>query len=143
MKTKTINIEGKEISLAYCAATETGFESITGKSVQVFVPKFGKDKEGNDIITAPADATTQDYILLAVAAIIVYYESRKETAPVSVEDIIYEWRPADVTSVIEAVLEVRNEWYELPKVVVDQLKADGDEQDNAEDSPHATAPTNV
>ena len=29
--------------MIYCAATESGYEDISGKSISVFVPEFGKD----------------------------------------------------------------------------------------------------
>ena len=142
MKTKTITIMGKDVSLAYCAATETGYETISGKSIQTFVPTFGKDEQGKDIIKEAAPATMQDYILLAIAAIVCYYARKDEEAPVNSDDIIYECKPAEVTLLVATVLELRNEWYNIPKIVADQIKTEaGDEK--ADDSPkNAQPPTN-
>ena len=50
MNTKTIKLCGKDVQIGYCAATENAFENFSDKSIQVFVPTYGKDKDGKDII---------------------------------------------------------------------------------------------
>ena len=64
---KSIQICGKTVLMRYCAATETGYEKISGKSSAIFVPEIEKDEEGN-IKEVKSNATTEDYIILAVAA---------------------------------------------------------------------------
>ena len=44
---KNIQICGKQVTMRYCAATETGYEKIAGKSSAIFVPEIEKDEEGN------------------------------------------------------------------------------------------------
>lgn len=117
MKEKTIKICGKEVSMRYCAAAETGFEQMSGKSIEVFMPKIsGKDEEGNNTYDAP-EATTSDYIKLAQAAIIAYYARRGEKEPVSTEEILFDATSAEVLEMIKAVSQLRNEWYMIPDVI--------------------------
>ena len=121
---KTINICGKEVSMIYCAATENGYEDLSNKSIGVFVPKFGKDDEGNDIIVKPAEAHIGDFVYLAIAGIIAHYAKHKEDVPVSTEEIIYESSPVERNEMIAAIVELRNEWYKIPSVVKPDMKPD-------------------
>ena len=58
MQTKEITLCGQQVKLIYCAASENGFEDLSGKSI-------------NDIDFAKA----KDMMNLAVACIIAYYTS--------------------------------------------------------------------
>jgi hypothetical protein len=64
---RKIEILGREVEMLYCAATETGFEDIAGKTADIFNPIPVLDKEGKVKELMPPPATTKDYIYLAVA----------------------------------------------------------------------------
>lgn len=137
MNIKTITICGKEVELLYCAATETGYESISGRSCEVFIPEITQDKKGN---TKPLmHATTRDYIQLAVAAIIAASTFRGQEAPVTANDILYSASSKEVTNLITAVIELRNAWYLMPSVV---KKDDGDAPDQPEEKDQEEKPKN-
>ena len=129
MTEKTINICGKEVGMMYCAATENGFEILSGRSINVFVPEFGKDEQGNDIITKPAEATIDDYLTLALAGIIAYYTKAKQDAPITSEDIMYDAKPTERNLLVSTVIELRSQWYGIPSVVAEDLKAEQQEGD--------------
>lgn len=99
MNEKTINICGKDVTLRYCAATETGFEQLRGKSIS--------DLDFN---------STEDMIALGVCAIIAHYGYKGEDAPIDSKTIIYEAKPADIIKLLEAVLELRADFYDIPQV---------------------------
>ena len=42
-KTEDGNIEQVEVRMLYCAATETGFQTMSGKLIDVFIPEVGKE----------------------------------------------------------------------------------------------------
>ena len=128
---KSIQICGKTVLMRYCAATETGYEKISGKSSAIFVPEIEKDKEVN-IKEVKHNATTEDFIILAVAAIIAAYQRKHEEAPVTADDIIYEANPADVTELLKTICELRNEWYNIPAVVNTDENMTDDEKEAAE-----------
>lgn len=116
---KTIQIQGKDVTLRYCAAAETGFEQLRpGKTCQVF-----NDVEGEK-------ATTEDYIALALAAIIAAYARKGEEAPIDSETILYDCTPTEVSMLIKTVFELRNKWYTMPE----QIKPD-EQPKNEEDAP--------
>ena len=130
---KTITLCGKEVKMIYCAATENGYEDLSNKSIGVFVPEFGKDEEGNDIIVKQAEAHIGDFVMLAIAGIIAYYAKNNQGVPVKTEEIIYESRPAERNELITAIVELRNEWYKVPSVVKPDMKPDnrGEKSKNA------------
>ena len=111
--------------MIYCAATENGYEDLANKSISVFVPEFGKDDDGNDIIVKPAEAHIGDFVMLAIAGIIAYYAKNKQNVPVETEEIIYESSSAERNEMIATIVELRNEWYKVPSVVKPDMKPDG------------------
>lgn len=135
MTKKTITICGKEVKMIYCTATENGFEQISPNSINVFVPTFGKDEKGNDIIIEPAQARIGDFVTLAVAGIIAYYSYMKKEMPITTDDVLYSSTPQERNDLISAIIELRNEWYAVPATVSETLKKDaanakGDEPKN-------------
>ena len=115
MNAKTITICGKDVELLYCAATETGYESLSGQSCEIFIPEISKDKKGKEQIRMRA--TTRDYIQLAVAAVIAAYTRKGEDAPVTADDILYNATSQEVTKLVTTVIELRNAWYQVPSVI--------------------------
>lgn len=115
---KTITILGKEVKMRYCAAAETGYEALAGKPSTVFMPIIeGRDAEGKPTKVQPSPATTDDYLKLALAAIIAAYARNNEEAPVTAEDILYDASPQEINELLLSVAKLRNEWYNIPDVV--------------------------
>lgn len=123
---KTITICGKEVRMRYCAAAETGFESLSGKRIDVFSGTPTEwDAEGKPTKFDPPAATTQDYLTLAVAAIVAAYSRNNEEPPVTSEDILYDASPQEVSNLLTTVVLLRVEWYKVPEVVKPDMKPDG------------------
>ena len=134
MTSKKITICGKEVELFYCAATENGYERLSGgKTISVFIPTFKMDEEGNQIIDKLPEATNEDYMLLAMAGIVAADTYYKREAVINSEDILYDATPTERRLLIETIVELRNEWYEVPKIIAEitrkeNAKAKADEQ---------------
>ena len=136
---KTIEICGRQVPLLYSAATETGYEQLSGKQISVFLPQFSKDKDGNVIITQQPTATTEDYLHLVVAAVVAANEKERHTKnlkpeelplPIDSADLLYNATKAEITQIIATVLELRNAWYEIPAVMKqDLLNTDNDDDE--------------
>ncbi len=123
--------------MIYCAATETGYEEISGKSISVFSPEFGKDEEGNTIITK-AKATIGDVVSLAFAGIVAAYTRDKKDVPVTADYILYEATPAERNDLLTAIIELRNKWYEVPSVIKPEIE-EGKEDTSPNDQPPTTS----
>ena len=118
MTSKKITICGKEVELFYCAATENGYERISdGKTIGVFIPTFKMDEEGNQVIDQLPAATNEDYMMLAMAGIVAADTYYKREAVINSEDILYNATPTERRLLIDTILELRNEWYEVPKII--------------------------
>lgn len=107
---KTITILGKEVRMRYCAAAETGYEKLSGRTM--------------DIFTRSGEATQQDFIYLAYAAIIAAYSRDHKEPPVSAEDILFEVSPQEIIDLISAVVALRNAWYQVPEVMEENQEED-------------------
>ena len=105
MNEKTINICGKEVRLRYCAATETGFEQLAGKSIGDF-------------------NSQEDLIRLSVAAIIAAYQREGQEPPIESKEILYDAKPAEIIELFKAILEARAAWYNVPLVLKESIKAE-------------------
>ena len=126
---KTIQICGKDVQMRYCAAAETGYERLSGQSSDIFVPEVERDDEGN-ITSVKQRAKADDYIKLAIAAIIAAYARQNEESPITADDIMYDATPQEVTTLITTVIELRAKWYEIPSVVKQDEPADEEDEDD-------------
>lgn len=104
---KTITICGKEVKLRYCAAAETGFEQLAGKSIG--------DIDFN---------SQEDLLRLSVAAIIAAYQREGQEAPIESKDILFDAKPAEIIELFKAVFELRAAWYNVPLVLEESIKAE-------------------
>ena len=114
---KTIKLNGQEVSMIYCAATENGYEKASEQSISVFVPTLGKNDKGETIIEEPAKATIGDFLTLAFAGIVAAYARKQQQAPVTAEYILYDATPEERNDLIIGITELRTAWYEVPAVV--------------------------
>jgi hypothetical protein len=129
---KTIKICGQEVMMRYCAATETGYEALSGKPTDIFVPQvLERDAEGKPTKVQPPQATADDYLKLAIAAMTSAYACRHEDTPINVEQIMYEAGPEEITNLITTIIDLRNLWYQVPAIVPkeDDLTPEHEEQE--------------
>ena len=137
LATKTITLCGKQVELLYCAATETGYEQLvsgTGKDINVFLPTIlERDADGKPTKVEPTVAQTDDYLKLALAAIIAAAARQKKEPVITADDIMYEATPGEITTMITAIIELRTKWYTIPEAV----KPETDEKPGDDDPKNA------
>ena len=104
---KTITICGKEVRLRYCAATENGFELMSGKKI------YEIDFQSQEDLTR-----------LAIASIIAAYERDGQDAPIEAKEILYDATPAEIVELFKTTMELRAAWYEVPLVLKEQIEAE-------------------
>ena len=131
MTSKTIKICGKDVEIFYCAATENGYERMSGKEINVFLPTFKKNEHGETVIDKMPEATSEDYIILAIAGVVAAATYRKQEPAITSDDLLYEAKPTERNELVTTIIELRNEWYEVPKIVEEiarkeNAKAGGD-----------------
>ena len=115
---RTISICGQEVRMRYCAATETGFEALSGKKIEIFTPTVLEyDENGKPVKIEPPKASSDDYIKLAMSAIVSAYARNNEEPPITADAIIYDANPQEVTLLLTTVIQMRAEWYQLPATI--------------------------
>ena len=127
-KERIIKILDKDVVMRYCVASETGYEQLSGKSSSVFIPEI--DSITHKVVKQ-AEATTIDYLYLAIASVIAAYSYKRQKPPVTAEQILYEASPNEVLSLIKNVGELRNELYEIPSVIQEEKDNNSEGQKNA------------
>ena len=128
------DLEQVEVKMLYCAATETGYQKLSGKMVDVFVPTIDTDKDGKPFVKEPPKATDEDYIQLAVAAIVAAYECDGEEPPITSKDILYTATREEIVDLVSNVIQMRQEWVFVPSTVqkeIDETKGKGRGRKNA------------
>ena len=128
MTKKTITICGKEVEIFYCAATENGFERMSGKQISVFIPTFKKDENDKVVVDKMPEATNEDYLQLAIAGIVAADTYYDRDPSITSKEIIYEAKPQECQELLTAIVELRNEWYSVPKTVEDTITKESDGQ---------------
>ena len=109
MKKKEITLAGKQVTVAYCYATEIAYKDLSGQDIADFMGEVG------EAIAANKMPDVKKSIFLLVAAIMSYYETKKEDAPISDAQIMTEATPLEMGAAIGAVLNLRSEFYALPE----------------------------
>ena len=109
MKKKEITLAGKQVTVAYCYATEIAYKDLSGQDIADFMGEVG------EAIAANKMPDVKKSIFLLVAAIMSYYETKKEDAPITDAQIMTEATPLEMGAAIGAVLNLRSEFYALPE----------------------------
>lgn len=96
--------------MMYCAATENAFEEIAKKSVFEFDGKSQKD-----------------LLMMTLSAIVTAYFQTGEEPPVTDSDLLYKCSSRELIEAVKALIEIRNQWYDVPLPVTEELKAEAGE----------------
>lgn len=127
MNKKEITICGHQVKLMYCAASEQGFEDLSGKSI-------------NDL-----DFTkSKDIMNLSLACIVAAYTAEDKEPPIKSEDILYRATSKELTDLYLTVINLRSAWYNVPAVVSEKLKQESEgmtDEEKAEAEKNAQLPT--
>lgn len=128
MNKKTIRLCGKDVDLIYCAASEQGFETLAGKSI-------------NDL-----DFTlSTDIMKLSLACITAAYSVNNQKPPIDSKELLYDITSQELTDLYLTVINLRTEWYNVPAVVANELKKEADQMTDSEKEEaekNVPAPTN-
>lgn len=112
MTTKTITLCGKEVTIAYCNATEIAFKIMSGENIFDFL----NDEIVPAIKANPARMCDMEKsIFLVLSASKAYYEYIGEENPVTDRELMYEAGPNDIPTALAAFIEIYGNFYAKPK----------------------------
>ena len=108
MTTKEITICGKQVTLAYCYATEISYKILCDEDIIDF---------GQEVIEKIQHEQMPDIrktIFLILASMNAYYESKGEKAPVSDKELMYECTPQEIGQALGVIIGLRSQFYHVP-----------------------------
>ena len=114
METKTTTINGKEVTLCYCYATEINFSKLTnGENINVFIPETAKKIDALSKGDATAMPDVEKCICLVLAAAIAYYKSKGEECPITDEDLLFSNSPTELYTALAQIVLLYGSFYKL------------------------------
>ena len=67
---------------------------------------------------------------LAIAGIVAAYTRKDQDPPLTADDILYDAKPTERNDLITAIIELRNEWYDVPSVVAETVRKESQAQED-------------
>lgn len=115
MITKDITICGRQVTMAYCYATEIAYKDLAGEDFIDYA------QHAVESIQQERDPDTKRTIYAVLACMLAFYGDEK--APVTDSDLMKEAKPAELGMAILTILDLRRQFYALPT---------GEPEDNTE-----------
>ena len=126
MITKEITLCGKQVTLAYCFATEISYKILSDEDVTDFITEVAvaiQDKKRMPDI--------RKSIFLVLASMQSYYESKDEQAPITDKQLMYDSTQEELGTALGVVIGLRTNFYHIPKDEPDDKPKESSEEKNA------------
>lgn len=134
METKTTTINGKNVTLAYCYATEINYAKYTnGENASIFIQETAKKIDALTKGDATAQPDVEKCIYLILAASIAYSMSIGEKEPpITADDLMFTNDPAELYTALSQIVLLYGAFYKLlPGDVKEQEQKEGDKGKNS------------
>ena len=109
MLQKEITLCGRQVTLAYCYATEIAYKDLSDENIADYI------KEAVACIQAETDPDVKHTIYAILACMLAYYQSRGEEAPLTDTDLMNDAKPAELGTAIFTIIGMRMDFYHVPK----------------------------
>jgi hypothetical protein len=122
---KEITILGKQVTLAYCYATEISYKILSDEDIIDF---------GQEVVEKIQHEQMPDIrktIYLILASMQSYYESKGEQCPVTDKELMYECTPQEIGMALGVIIGLRTNFYHVPSDEPKDKPAEGKEEKNA------------
>ena len=106
-----ITLAGKPVTLGYCYATEIAYKDLSGEDVTAIL-----QEAVNSINAQPPhmpDAKRSIYLVLA--AVMAYYQSKDEDAPIKDTDLMNDATPLELGTALGTIINLWAKFYNIPK----------------------------
>ena len=108
MFTKEITICGKQVTLAYCYATEISYKILSDEDFIDF------SQEVVEKIQHEQMPDIRRTIYLIIASMQSYYESKGEQCPITDKELMYECTPQEIGMALGVIIGLRTNFYHVP-----------------------------
>lgn len=123
MKTKEITICGKQVTLAYCYATEIIYKDIAGEDLIDFF------QHANACISKKRDPDVKRTLSVIISLSMAYDQWKNEDdkeahQQLTLKELMNKATPAEIGMAMLAVLDLRGQFYHVSKSDEEEVKAD-------------------
>lgn len=108
MKTETIKIAGKKVSIAYCYATELAYKDYTNEDITDFIPEIINSTHAGQM------PDTKKSIYLILSAIMAAAQSKNEEPAITDKELMFEASPEDMGNALASIIMLRLKFYNIP-----------------------------
>jgi len=110
MKTKEITLCGKQVTLAYCFATEISYKILSDEDITDFFEDAIKN------IQEERMPDTRKSIYAILAAMSAYCDGNGiKDYPITDEELMFDARPTEIGGAVGTIIVLRAEFYHVPK----------------------------
>lgn len=120
MSKKEITLCGKQVTLAYCYATEIAFKDLSNQDITDFMI------EAVPQIQAQKMPDAKKVVFLIIAALMSHYQSIGEETPIEDKDIMYRATSKEIGNALGVVIGLRADFYHIPAGEPEDKPKDGD-----------------
>ena len=107
----TEETEQRTVTLGYCYATEIAYKDLSGEDITAII----QDTINSINAQPPRIPDTKRSIYLVLAAVMAYYESLKQEAPIKDIDIMSEATPLELGKALGTIINLWAQFYNIPK----------------------------
>ena len=106
-----ITIAGKSVIVGYCYATEIAYKDLSGEDIT--------DITQETIAAVNAQPArmpdTKRSVYLVLAAVMAYYQSKDEDAPIRDSDLMNDTTPLELSTALGTIINLWAQFYNIPK----------------------------
>ena len=119
MITREVTLCGKQVTLAYCYATEIAYKDLTNEDIIKYI------RYAIECIQSKEDPDIKQSVFAIVACMIAYAQSKdEEETPVTDQELMLQMSPLELGKAILAIISMRLEFYKVPDQESSEKKTD-------------------
>jgi hypothetical protein len=105
---KELTIAGKQVTLAYCYATELAYKDYTNEDITDFIPEIINSTQAGQM------PDTKKSIYLILSAIMAAAQSKDEEPAITDKELMFEASPEDMGNALASIIMLRLKFYNIP-----------------------------
>lgn len=111
MITENVTLAGKLVTLGYCYATEIAYKDLSGEDITAIIQETIAAANAQP----PRMPDAKRSIYLVLAAVMAYYQSKDEDAPIKDTDLMNDTTPMELGTALGTIITLWSKFYHLPK----------------------------
>jgi len=105
-----ITLAGKPVTLGYCYATEIAYKDLSGEDIAAII----QDTIACVNAQPPHMPDAKRSIYLVLAAVMAYYQSKGEDAPIKDTDLMNDTTPLELGTALGTIVNLWAKFYHIP-----------------------------